>query len=174
MEKYIDGYLLAVPRAKLPTYKNMAEQAMAVWMEHGALDYRECVAEDIDREGFGSFTAAAGAKEDETVVFAWVVFENKAERDRINALVMADPRLTACLAKAFSISSACAWAASIPWSANKTRAACRNRQPPFVVEKGGARPHWTRVLRPPLIVHDSGDTPWLRPQRIPSPTACTR
>ncbi|MDH2054234.1 DUF1428 domain-containing protein [Achromobacter marplatensis] len=94
MDKYIDGYLLAVPRAKLPTYKNMAEQAMAVWMEHGALDYRECVAEDIDREGFGSFTAAAGAKEDETVVFAWVVFENKAERDRINALVMADPRLS--------------------------------------------------------------------------------
>ncbi|NMK46588.1 DUF1428 domain-containing protein [Achromobacter sp. Bel] len=94
MEKYIDGYLLAVPTANLPAYKKMAEQAKDVWLEHGALDYREGVADDIDKEGFGSFTAAAGAKEGETVVFAWVLFESKPERDRINAKVMEDPRLT--------------------------------------------------------------------------------
>ncbi|CAB3638342.1 DUF1428 domain-containing protein [Achromobacter pestifer] len=93
MEKYIDGYLLAVPQANLPAYQKMAELAKGIWLEFGALDYRECVADDIDMEGFGSFTAAAGAQEGETVVFAWILFENKAERDRINAKVMADPRL---------------------------------------------------------------------------------
>lgn len=94
MEKYIDGYLLSVPKANLPTYTKMAEQAKAIWLEYGALDYRECVADDIDREGFGSFTAAAGAREGETVVFAWILYANKAERDRINTKVMEDPRLT--------------------------------------------------------------------------------
>ncbi len=53
MEKYIDGYLLAVPKANLETYRKMAQQAQAVWLEYGALDYRECVADDIDKEGFG-------------------------------------------------------------------------------------------------------------------------
>lgn len=94
MEKYIDGYLLAVPEANLATYKKMAEHAKGIWLEHGALDYRESVADDIDKEGFGSFSAAAGAREGETVVFAWILYANKAERDRINAKVMADPRLS--------------------------------------------------------------------------------
>ncbi|MCW0211692.1 hypothetical protein AVE30378_01299 [Achromobacter veterisilvae] len=93
MEKYIDGYLLSVPKANLDTYKKMAQQAQAVWLEHGALDYREGVADDIDGEGFGSFTAAAGARDGETVVFAWILYASKAERDRINAKVMSDPRL---------------------------------------------------------------------------------
>lgn len=93
MEKYIDGYLLAVPKANLSTYVDMANKAKVVWLEHGALDYRECVADDIDKEGFASFSKAAGAQDGETVVFAWILYENKAERDRINEKVMADPRL---------------------------------------------------------------------------------
>ncbi|MFD4839281.1 DUF1428 domain-containing protein [Achromobacter sp. NPDC058515] len=94
MEKYIDGYLLSVPKENLPAYKKMAQQAQAIWLEYGALDYREGVADDIDREGFGSFSAAAGAREGETVVFAWILYASKAERDDINAKVMSDPRLT--------------------------------------------------------------------------------
>ncbi|MGY6270370.1 DUF1428 domain-containing protein [Achromobacter denitrificans] len=93
MEKYIDGYLLSVPRENLDAYQKMARQAQAVWLEHGALDYREGAADDIDGEGFGSFSAAAGAREGETVVFAWILYASKAERDRINAKVMSDPRL---------------------------------------------------------------------------------
>ncbi|SSW68831.1 DUF1428 domain-containing protein [Achromobacter agilis] len=93
MEKYIDGYLLSVPEANLDAYKKMAQQAQAVWLEHGALDYRECVADDIDKEGSAPFSAAAGAREGETVVFAWILYASKAARDEINAKVMSDPRL---------------------------------------------------------------------------------
>lgn len=93
MEQYIDGYLLSVPKANLEAYRKMADLAGSIWLENGALEYRECVADDIDGEGFGSFSAAASAREDETVVFSWIVFTSKAERDRINAKVMADPRL---------------------------------------------------------------------------------
>ncbi len=93
MQEYVDGFVLPVPRANVQAYQKMAESAKAVWLEHGALDYRECVADDLGTETFRSFSEAAGAKEDETVVFAWIVYANKAERDRINALVMADPRL---------------------------------------------------------------------------------
>lgn len=93
MEKYVDGFLLPVPTANIEAYRKMAQTAQTVWLEHGALDYRECVAQDIDSEGAGSFSAAAGAREGETVVFAWITYASKAERDRINAKVMADPRL---------------------------------------------------------------------------------
>ncbi|CAB3924848.1 putative protein YbaA [Achromobacter anxifer] len=93
MEKYVDGFLLPVPKANIEAYRKMAQTAQTVWLEHGALDYRECVAQDIDNEGAGSFSAAASAREGETVVFAWITYASKAERDRINAKVMADPRL---------------------------------------------------------------------------------
>ena len=71
----------------------MAGLARTVWLEHGALDYRECRGDELDNEAFASFTKAAGAGPDETVVFAWILFASKAERDRINALAMSDPRL---------------------------------------------------------------------------------
>ena len=93
MDKYIDGFLLCVPKANLETYKKMAQQAEGIWREHGALDYREGVADDIDGEGFASFSAAAGAREGEVVVFAWILYPSKEDRNRINAKVMADPRL---------------------------------------------------------------------------------
>ena len=93
MEQYIDGYLLSVPQANIEAYRKMAELAGSIWLEHGALEFRECVADDIDGEGFASFSAAAVARAGETVVFSWIAFASKAERDRINAKVMADPRL---------------------------------------------------------------------------------
>ncbi|SAI57909.1 Uncharacterized conserved protein [Bordetella ansorpii] len=92
-QEYVDGFLLAVPRENLDRYKKMAQHAGAIWKEHGALDFRECVEDDIVNEGFASFRTAAGAQEGEAVVFSWIRFANKAERDRINAQVMNDPRL---------------------------------------------------------------------------------
>ncbi|KRC85631.1 hypothetical protein D3C87_897240 [compost metagenome] len=108
MEKYIDGFLLTVPKENLEKYKEMAQHAQGIWLEHGALDYREGVADDIDGEGFASFSAAAGARDGETVVFAWILYASKAERDRINAKVMADPRLAdMCCDGVFDVKRMC-------------------------------------------------------------------
>jgi len=96
MEQYVDGYLLTVPQDRLQAYKEMATLAGKVWKEHGALDYRECVGDDLEKEGMISFRSAAGARDGELVIFAWIVFASRAERDRINAAVMQDPRLTEC------------------------------------------------------------------------------
>lgn len=93
MSTYVDGYVLPVPRARLGEYRQIAARAGAVWREHGALSYRECAGDDLAVEGMLSFTGLAGAGPDDTVVFAWVEFASRAERDRINALVMNDPRL---------------------------------------------------------------------------------
>lgn len=93
MKKYVDGYVLPVPRNNLDEYKKMAELAGSVWKEHGALEYIECAGDDLDQKELVSFKKLAGATEDETVVFAWIVFESKEHRDRVNQAVMADPRL---------------------------------------------------------------------------------
>lgn len=96
-EQYVDGFLLAIPKDKLDTYRAMASTAGAVWKEHGALDYRECVGDELHADpNCASFAQAAGASEDEVVVFAWILYPSKADRDRINAAVMADPRLAHC------------------------------------------------------------------------------
>ncbi len=93
MPNYVDGFVIPVPRDKMDEYKNMAEKAGKIWMEHGALDYRECVAEDTEAKDMVSFPALAGAKEGETVVFAYIVYESRAHRDEVNGKVMADPRI---------------------------------------------------------------------------------
>ncbi|MBV7486877.1 DUF1428 domain-containing protein [Bordetella sp. BOR01] len=94
MEQYVDGFLLAVPKDKLGTYQGMATTACMVWKDHGALDYRECVGDDLNMDpNCARFTDAAHAGDDEVVVFAWILYPSKADRDRINAAVMADPRL---------------------------------------------------------------------------------
>ncbi|SFO05527.1 Uncharacterized conserved protein YbaA, DUF1428 family [Mesorhizobium sp. NFR06] len=90
---YVDGFVLAVPKANLDAYKKMAETAGAVWMEHGALAYVECVGDDVPYGELTSFPRAVQAKDDETVVFAWVVYESRQSRDAVMAKVMADPRL---------------------------------------------------------------------------------
>lgn len=90
---YVDGFVLAVPRAKLDAYRQIAQQAGEVWMEYGALQYWECVGDDVSAGKLTSFPQAVLLKDDEVVVFAWIAYASRSERDRINALVMQDPRV---------------------------------------------------------------------------------
>lgn len=90
---YVDGFVLAVPKAKIEEYKEMARLGGEVWMEHGARAYVECLADDVPVGELTSFPRAVQAKEDEIVVFSWVVYESRAARDAIMAKVMADPRM---------------------------------------------------------------------------------
>lgn len=92
---YLDGFLLPIPKEKLEEYRTLAEQAAAIWMEHGALQYTECAADDLTTEFCRTFTDTAAANEDETVIFAWAVFADRAARDAANAKIMADERLQA-------------------------------------------------------------------------------
>lgn len=97
MDNYVDGYLLAIPQADLEKYRAMAQAAGEVWKEHGALDYRECVGDDLATEYGTSFSVTANASENDVVIFAWIMFSSKSERNRINAAVMSDPRLKDCM-----------------------------------------------------------------------------
>ncbi|TPI36472.1 DUF1428 family protein [Mesorhizobium sp. B2-9-1] len=90
---YVDGFVLAVPKANLDAYKKMAENAGTVWMEHGALAYVECVGDDVPYGELTSFPRAVQAKDDEVVIFSWVVYESRQSRDAVMAKVMADERL---------------------------------------------------------------------------------
>jgi uncharacterized protein YbaA (DUF1428 family) len=91
---YVDGFVLAVPKEKLEAYKALARISGEVWKDHGALSYVECVADDVPYGELTSFPRAVMAKEDEVVIFAWITYPSRAERDAINAKVMADPRLS--------------------------------------------------------------------------------
>jgi uncharacterized protein YbaA (DUF1428 family) len=90
---YVDGFVVAVPKANIEEYKAMATQAGKVWMEHGAKQFVECAGDDVPPGEVTSFPLAVKAKDDETVFFSWIVYESRAERDRILKLVMADERL---------------------------------------------------------------------------------
>jgi len=91
--RYVDGYVLPVPNKNLLTYKRIAEQAGAIWKEHGALEYRECSGDDLANKWGMTFGQALKLKRGETAVFAWIVFKSRAHRDRVNAKVMKDPRM---------------------------------------------------------------------------------
>jgi len=92
---YVDGFVLPVPKKNLDSYRRLATQASEIWKEHGALEYRECVGEDLDTEGMGTtFPRALAVSPDETVVFAWIVYESREHRDQVNQKVMADPRMS--------------------------------------------------------------------------------
>ncbi len=93
MANYVDGFLLPIKAENVEDYKEMAQVACDIWKEHGALDYIEAVGDDLEAEGMTSFNKSADASDGETVIFAFIVYESKSERDRINALVMADARL---------------------------------------------------------------------------------
>ena len=93
MARYVDGYVLPIPKNKVATYRRMAQKAAKVWMDHGALEYRECVGEDLKSKWGTPFPKAVRTKRGETVVFSWVVFKSRADRDRVNKKVMKDPRL---------------------------------------------------------------------------------
>lgn len=90
---YVDGFVLAVRKDKLDAYKAITELAGRVWMEHGALSYVECVADDTPYGELTSFPRAVMATDDEVVIFSWITYESRAKRDEVNARVMADPRL---------------------------------------------------------------------------------
>lgn len=90
---YVDGFVVPVPKAKLAEYKALAESAGKIWKEYGALDYVECVADDVKPGKVTSFPQSVLLEPDETVVFSWITYPSRAARDEINAKVMADPRI---------------------------------------------------------------------------------
>lgn len=93
MERYVDGFLIPIARDRVSKYREIAQKAGEVWKELGALEYYECIGDDLDIEEMVSFKKAAGASENETVVFSWIIFESREHRDRVNAAVMNDPRI---------------------------------------------------------------------------------
>jgi uncharacterized protein YbaA (DUF1428 family) len=93
MARYVDGFVLPIPKRNLDAYRRQARKAGKIWREHGALEYRECVADDVKAGKITSFPQSVKRKRDETVVFSWIVFKSRAHRDRVNAKVMKDPRL---------------------------------------------------------------------------------
>ena len=90
---YVDGYILPIPTNKVEAYREMATRAGQIWREYGALEYRECIAEDVKAGQYTSFPQSVLLEEGETVFFSWIVFASRQERDAINAKVMNDPRL---------------------------------------------------------------------------------
>jgi uncharacterized protein YbaA (DUF1428 family) len=91
--RYVDGYVLPVPKKNLQAYRRMAQKAGKVWRDHGALEFIECVADDVKPGKHTSFPQSVRLKPGETVVFSWIVFKSRSHRDRVNAKVMKDPRL---------------------------------------------------------------------------------
>jgi uncharacterized protein YbaA (DUF1428 family) len=90
---YADGFVIPVPKRKVDAYRRGARKAGKIWKEHGALEVRECVADDVPMGKVTSFPRSVKRKPSETVVFSWIVFKSRAHRDRVNAKVMKDPRL---------------------------------------------------------------------------------
>lgn len=97
MARYVDGFLLAVPRRKMEAYRRISKAAGKVWREHGALQYVECAGEDIKVKWGTPFPRRVKLKPGETVVFSWIVYKSRAHRDRVTAKVMKDPRLAAMM-----------------------------------------------------------------------------
>src|SRR5262249_3584462 len=94
MSKYIDGFVLPVPKRNIVAYRRMAAQAGKVWRDHGALDYKECVGDDLNVKMGMPFPRVITSKPGETIVFAYIVYKSRPHRDRVNAKVMKDKRLT--------------------------------------------------------------------------------
>lgn len=90
---YVDGFILAVPKKNMAQYRKMARRAGKVWREHGAVSYVECVADDVPMGKVTSFPRSVKQKPHETVIFSWVTYKSRTERNRIVKKVMADPRL---------------------------------------------------------------------------------
>jgi uncharacterized protein YbaA (DUF1428 family) len=90
---YVDGFIVPVPKKKMKAYRDLAELAAKVWKEHGALDYKECVADDVKVGKWTSFPRSVDLKPGETVVFSYILYKSRAHRDKVLAKVMKDPRL---------------------------------------------------------------------------------
>lgn len=93
MAQYVDGFVVPVPKRNVDAYRRMARKAGKIWREHGALEVRECLADDVPVGKVTSFTRSVKLKDDETVAFSWITYKSRAHRDRVNAKVMSDPRL---------------------------------------------------------------------------------
>lgn len=93
MPEYIDGFVIAVPKKNIPHYIKTAKMASKIWRDHGALDYRETVAEDLKTKFGTSFSKLVKTKPSETVIFAWITYKSRKHRDSVNAKVMKDPRM---------------------------------------------------------------------------------
>ena len=90
---YVDGFVLPVPKKNLPAYRRMSTKAGKIWKDHGALEYRECVGDDLDVKVGLPFPRGMKIKAGDAVVFSWIVYKSRSHRDRVNKKVMADPRL---------------------------------------------------------------------------------
>lgn len=95
--KYVDGFVIPIAKKNLPVYKRIASKAGKVWIEHGALEYRECTGDDLNIKMGVPFPRLAKAKKGETVIFSWIVYKSKKHRDSVNAKVMKDPRLASMM-----------------------------------------------------------------------------
>jgi len=95
--KYIDGFLLPLPKKNVEAYRRISQKAGKVWKEHGALEYRECVGDDLNTKMGVPFSKSARVKPGETVVFSWIVYKSRAHRDSVNKKVMKDPRIAAMM-----------------------------------------------------------------------------
>jgi uncharacterized protein YbaA (DUF1428 family) len=93
MARYVDGFVLPVPKKGLKAYQAISKKAGKVWREHGALEYFECAGDDLKIQGMRSFISLVKPKPGETVLFSFIVYKSRAHRDRVNAKVMKDPRM---------------------------------------------------------------------------------
>jgi uncharacterized protein YbaA (DUF1428 family) len=94
---YVDGFVLPIPSKNLAAYRKMARLAGKVWREHGAIEYKECIADDVKPGKLTSFPQSVKLKAGEVVVFSYIVYKSRKDRDRVNKKVMADPRLAAMM-----------------------------------------------------------------------------
>lgn len=90
---YVDGFVLPLPKQNIEKYREVSSQAGAMWKEHGALEYHECVADDVKPGQLTSFPQSVNLQPEETVVFAWITYKSREHRDEVNAKVMSDPRM---------------------------------------------------------------------------------
>ena len=90
---YVDGFVLPLPKSNIEAYRKIATEAGGIWREHGALEYRECIADDVKPGKLTSFPQSVNLEDGETVVFAYIVYNSREHRDEVNAKVMADPRI---------------------------------------------------------------------------------
>jgi len=93
MPRYVDGFVLPIPKKNVDRYRRIARKAGKLWCEHGALEYRECIADDVKPGKTTSFPQAVKLRKDEVVWFSWIVYASRKQRDRVNAAVMKDPRM---------------------------------------------------------------------------------
>ena len=95
MAVYVDGFVIPVPKKNVAAYRRMAKAASKVWLDHGALEFRECVGDDLKTKFGMPFSKLAKTKPNETVMFSWIVYKSRKHRDQVNAKGMADPRIKA-------------------------------------------------------------------------------